>query len=70
VSPPEREDEYLWANDDPAGPFDLKLPRLLRGLLNAGALTPDELDAHAEALRTGTIDVATPIMISAWGRKP
>ena len=32
--------------------------------------TDAELDAYLDALRGGTLDVATPPLISAWGRVP
>jgi hypothetical protein len=32
--------------------------------------TADELDAYLVDLRAGTLDVATPPLISAWGRVP
>lgn len=37
-------------------------------LLNAGLVTPDELDTHLTQL--GDLDLATAPLISAWGRKP
>ena len=30
----------------------------------------DEIDAHLEALAAGRIDVATPPLVTAWGRRP
>jgi hypothetical protein len=32
--------------------------------------TPDEIEAHLETLRRGDLDLATPPLISAWGRRP
>jgi SAM-dependent methyltransferase len=39
------------------------------GLVAAGLATQAELDAHLAALAEGCIDVATPPLISAWGRR-
>ncbi len=36
-----------------------------RGLASAA-----EIDRHLEALATGRLDVASPVLVSAWGRKP
>ena len=38
-------------------------------LIAAGHATSDEVEAHLTALRAGTLDIATPPLISAWGRK-
>lgn len=40
------------------------------GLSGMNLATDDELDAYLDALRQGTLDVATPPLISAWGRVP
>jgi hypothetical protein len=63
------------------GYFPLALPAT--GLLEAANIdqvragldgmrlaTADETDGYLAALRTGTLDIATPPLISAWGRVP
>ncbi|MEU9334809.1 methyltransferase domain-containing protein [Streptomyces sp. NPDC048290] len=39
-------------------------------LVAAGLATDEEIDRHVAHLATGTLDIATAPMISAWGRKP
>jgi SAM-dependent methyltransferase len=39
-------------------------------IIAGGHATAEELDAYLIALDTGSIDVATPPLISAWGQKP
>jgi SAM-dependent methyltransferase len=40
------------------------------GLLAAGLVSEAEIDQHLADLATGTLDLATAPLISAWGRKP
>lgn len=40
------------------------------GLLAAGLVSEAEIDRHLADLATGTLDLATAPLISAWGRKP
>lgn len=40
------------------------------GLIAGGHATAEELDAYLAALDTTELDVATPLLISAWGRRP
>jgi SAM-dependent methyltransferase len=39
------------------------------GLIAGGHATADEIDAHLLAVQAGRIDVTTPPLISAWGRR-
>jgi SAM-dependent methyltransferase len=39
-------------------------------LIDGGLATAGEIDQHLAALDAGTIDVATGLLVSAWGRKP
>ena len=39
-------------------------------LVAIGAATDDEIDAHLAALAAGALDVSTPPLVSAWGRRP
>jgi hypothetical protein len=39
-------------------------------LVSQKLATPSEVEAHLEELRRGDLDVATPPLISAWGRRP
>ena len=39
-------------------------------LVAIGAATDDEIDAHLTALAAGSLDVSTPPLVSAWGRRP
>jgi SAM-dependent methyltransferase len=39
-------------------------------LVAAGLASAEEVGAHLKALATGSLDVATPPLVSAWGRKP
>jgi SAM-dependent methyltransferase len=40
------------------------------GLVAAGIATDTELDRHLNNVRSGSLDLATSPMVSAWGRKP
>jgi hypothetical protein len=40
------------------------------GLVAQGYATADEVDAHLAALAAGRVDVTTPPLVSAWGRRP
>ena len=46
------------------------IERVRAGLAAMRLATDAELDAYLDALRRGTLDVATPPLISAWGRAP
>jgi len=35
-----------------------------------GLTSDDEIDRHLDALAAGRLDVASPVLVSAWGRKP
>lgn len=39
-------------------------------LLDAGLATPGDIERHLANVAAGRIDLATPPLISAWGRKP
>lgn len=39
-------------------------------LVGAGLATEDDIERHLANVATGTMDLATAPMISAWGRKP
>jgi SAM-dependent methyltransferase len=40
------------------------------GLLGAGIATAGELERHLDNVRSGSLDLATSPLVSAWGRKP
>jgi hypothetical protein len=40
------------------------------GLIAGGYVTAEEIDAHLLAVEAGRLDVTTPPLISAWGRRP
>ena len=40
------------------------------GLIAAGHVTGEEVDAHLAAVEAGELDVAPALLVSAWGRKP
>jgi len=39
------------------------------GLIGQGHTSSDELDAHLAAVTAGRLDIATPPLVSAWGRR-
>ena len=39
-------------------------------LVDGGWATPSEIDEHLDVLDRGELDIATPPLISAWGRRP
>ena len=41
----------------------------LAGLVAHGHATYAELDAHLDAVASDLLDVATPPLVSAWGRR-
>ncbi|MFE0176448.1 methyltransferase domain-containing protein [Streptomyces sp. NPDC059002] len=45
------------------------LQHLRADLLAAGLATADDIDTHLTNAATGTLDLATPPLISTWGRK-
>jgi SAM-dependent methyltransferase len=40
------------------------------GLVADGSITADEVDHHLAAVRSGRLDVCTPPLVAAWGRRP
>jgi SAM-dependent methyltransferase len=40
------------------------------GLIAGGHATSEEIDAHLLAVQAGRLDVTTPFLVSAWGRRP
>ncbi|WPO74475.1 MULTISPECIES: methyltransferase domain-containing protein [unclassified Streptomyces] len=46
------------------------LQQLRPALIAAGLATTDDLDHHLSNITTAPLDLATPPLISAWGRKP
>lgn len=39
-------------------------------LIRQAGVSADEIDAHLRAVATGQLDIATPLLVSAWGRRP
>jgi SAM-dependent methyltransferase len=39
-------------------------------LIDGGHMTVEEIDVHLRAVEAGRLDVATALLISAWGRRP
>ena len=44
--------------------------RQVHSALTAAGFHETELEAHAEGLELGLLDIATPPLVSAWGRRP
>jgi hypothetical protein len=44
--------------------------QLAAAYVSGGHVSEEEVDAHLEAVRAGRVVVATPPLISAWGRRP
>ena len=40
------------------------------GLIAGGYVTAEEIDTHLRAVDAGRLDVTTPPLVSAWGRRP
>jgi hypothetical protein len=38
-------------------------------LISQGRATAEEVDAHLRAVAAGQLDIATPPLVSAWGRR-
>ena len=54
-----------------AAPLEIANTEQVRAALVARGVASDaELDAHIDAARRGALDIATPPLVSAWGRRP
>lgn len=54
-----------------AAPLEIANTEQVRAALVArGVATDVELDAHIDAARRGALDIATPPLVTAWGRRP
>jgi hypothetical protein len=40
------------------------------GLVAGGFFTTEEVDVHLANVDAGTVDIAMPPLVSAWGRRP
>jgi SAM-dependent methyltransferase len=49
---------------------EANISQVREGLIAGGHATSDEIDAHLLAVQSGRLDVTTPPLISAWGRRP
>ncbi|MGW1036056.1 methyltransferase [Streptomyces antibioticus] len=64
-------DAYFPLSSDACGALESATVRQIRDrLVGAGLATEDDIDRHLANVATGTMDLATAPMISAWGRKP
>ncbi|MEV5980309.1 methyltransferase domain-containing protein [Streptomyces sp. NPDC052114] len=63
-------DVYFPLAGPASGDLEAATLRQLRpDLIAAGLATPEEIDAHLTNVAAGTLDLATPPLISTWGRK-
>jgi hypothetical protein len=47
---------------------EANIQQIRQGLVAGGHVTAEELDAYFSVLGAGALDVATPPLVSAWGR--
>jgi hypothetical protein len=65
-----RADAYFPITSPACTELEAATVRQVRGrLVAAGLATDEEIDRHLAHLASGTMDLATSPMISAWGRK-
>ena len=50
--------------------WELLVEQLTRGMLAAGLVAQDDLDAFHALWHDGTSSCFAPLMVSAWGRRP
>ncbi|MFI5682728.1 methyltransferase [Streptomyces sp. NPDC051636] len=63
-------DAYFPVTSPACTALEAATVRQIRGrLVAAGLATDEEIDRHLSSLASGTMDLATAPMISAWGRK-
>ncbi|MFD3456942.1 methyltransferase domain-containing protein [Streptomyces sp. NPDC058691] len=66
-----RADAYFPITSPACTVLEAATVRQIRGrLVAAGLATDEEIDRHLAHVATGSLDLATSPMISAWGRKP
>ncbi|MFF3562618.1 methyltransferase domain-containing protein [Streptomyces sp. NPDC002574] len=66
-----RADAYFPITSPACTVLEAATVRQIRGrLVAAGLATDEEIDRHLANVATGTLDLATAPMISAWGRRP
>jgi SAM-dependent methyltransferase len=66
-----RADGYLVVHHPACAELELTTLAMLRDqLLAAGQVTVDELERHAAAVTAGKLQLAQPLLISAWARRP
>lgn len=66
-----RADAYFPITSPACAVLEAATVRQIRHLLVAeGLATDEEIDRHLENVATGSLDLATAPMISAWGRRP
>ncbi|MDX3072928.1 methyltransferase domain-containing protein [Streptomyces sp. MI02-7b] len=66
-----RADAYFPITSPACTVLEAATVRQIRGrLVAAGLATDEEVDRHLADVATGTLDLATSPMISAWGRRP
>jgi SAM-dependent methyltransferase len=46
------------------------IEQIRAGLVAGGLVADADVDAHLAAVDAGTVDIATPPLVSAWGRRP
>ncbi|RVU22119.1 methyltransferase domain-containing protein [Streptomyces antnestii] len=64
-------DAYFPLTSDAGGALETATVQQVReALVRAGHVTDEEVDRHLSNVATGTMDLATAPLISAWGRKP
>jgi SAM-dependent methyltransferase len=65
-----RADAYLPLAMPATLALELANLRQVHSALTGAGFHQTELDAHAEGLEHGLLDIATPPLVSAWGRRP
>jgi SAM-dependent methyltransferase len=64
-------DAYFPVSLAAAGALEIaNVTQVRDGLVAGGHATAEEVDAHLAAVAAGRIEVVTPPLVSAWGRRP
>jgi hypothetical protein len=64
-------DAYLPLARAEVAPLEIANVRQVRaGFVAAGWAGDAEIDAHLAAVGSGVLDLTTPPLVSAWGRRP
>jgi SAM-dependent methyltransferase len=64
-------DAYFPVALEASGPLErANVNQVREGLVAQGLATPEEIERHLAAVEGGGLDLATPPLLSAWGRLP